>query len=42
MGLLMLAAPLGETLIIKAKGTDAADAVQALCALVKNKFGEEN
>ncbi|MBP5344029.1 MAG: HPr family phosphocarrier protein [Alphaproteobacteria bacterium] len=42
MGLLMLAAPLGETLVIKAKGEDAPQAVQALCALVKDKFGEEN
>ena len=42
MGLLMLAAPLGETLVIKAKGEDAAQAVQALSRLVKNKFGEEN
>jgi len=41
MGLLMLAAPLGETLTIKAKGPDAAEAVHALCALIKNKFGEE-
>ena len=42
MGLLMLAAPLGETLTIKAKGEDAVQAVQALCGLVKDKFGEEN
>ena len=42
MGLLMLAAPLGETLTISAKGPDAVEAVQALCGLVKNKFGEDN
>ena len=42
MGLLMLAAPLGETLTIKAKGPDANEAVQALVGLVKDKFGEEN
>ena len=42
MGLLMLAAPLGETLLIKAKGEDAVQAVNELCNLVKNKFGEEN
>ena len=42
MGLLMLAAPLGETLTIKAKGPDANEAVQALVTLVKDKFGEES
>ena len=41
MGLLMLAAPLGDTLKITATGPDADKAVQALAALVKNKFGEE-
>jgi len=41
MGLLMLAAPLGDTLKITATGPDAEKAVNALVALVKNKFGEE-
>ena len=41
MGLLMLAAPLGETLKITATGVDAEKAVKALADLVRNKFGEE-
>ena len=41
MGLLMLGAPLGETILISANGADAEAAVQALVALVNNKFGEE-
>ena len=41
MGLLMLAAPLGDTLKISATGPDAEKAVKALVDLVKNKFGEE-
>ena len=42
MGLLMLAAPLGETLKIQAIGPDAEEAVRALVDLVRHKFGEEN
>ncbi|MBQ4472257.1 MAG: HPr family phosphocarrier protein [Alphaproteobacteria bacterium] len=41
MGLLMLAAPLGETLKITATGSDAAEAVKALADLVRHKFGED-
>ena len=41
MGLLMLAAPLGETLKITATGPDAEKAVKALAELVRHKFGEE-
>lgn len=41
MGLLMLGAPLGETIIISAEGPDAESAVQALVDLVNNKFGED-
>lgn len=41
MGLLMLAVPLGETIKITAKGADSAQAVEALSALVQNRFGEE-
>lgn len=41
MGLLMLGAPLGETIIISAEGPDAENAVQALVDLVNNKFGED-
>ena len=42
MGLLMLAAPLGETLKITATGVDAKEAVNALADLVHHKFGEES
>ena len=41
MGLLMLAAPLGDTLKITATGPDAEKAVKALADLVRNKFGED-
>ena len=41
MGLLMLGAPLGETIIISAEGADADEAISALTELVNNKFGEE-
>lgn len=41
MGLLMLGAPLGETILISAEGPDAENAVQALVDLVNNKFGED-
>ena len=41
MGLLMLAAPLGDTLKITATGSDAEKAVNALVDLVRHKFGEE-
>lgn len=41
MGLLMLGAPLGETIIISAEGSDAEEAIRALIQLVNNKFGEE-
>lgn len=41
MGLLMLGAPLGETILISAEGADAESAVQALVELINNKFGEE-
>lgn len=40
MGLLMLAIPLGETIKITATGTDADEAVQALCDLINDRFGE--
>ena len=41
MGLMMLAAGPGITITIQATGQDAAAAVDALCALVANRFGEE-
>ncbi len=42
MGLMMLAAGPGTTVTIKATGKDAAAAVDALCALVASRFGEED
>ena len=39
-GLLLLAATQGSQLRITAEGDDADDAVKALCALVKDNFGE--
>ena len=41
MGLMMLAAGPGITISIKATGKEAAKAVDALCALVASRFGEE-
>ena len=42
MGLMMLAAGPGITIIIKATGKDAAEAVETLCKLVAGGFGEED
>jgi phosphocarrier protein len=41
MGLMMLAAGPGITIAIQATGNEAQAAVDALCALVSSKFGEE-
>lgn len=41
MGLMMLAAGPGSAIEICASGPDAVAAVDALCALVEAKFGEE-
>ena len=41
MELLMLGSACGEDITIRASGTDAADAVAALAALVAGRFGEE-
>jgi phosphocarrier protein HPr len=41
MGLMMLAAAPGSVIHISTSGPDAAAALEALCALVANKFGEE-
>ncbi len=41
MGLMMLAAGQGSTIEIKTTGPDATEAMEALCALVANKFDEE-
>ena len=40
MGVLMLVASKGTTLILRAKGDRAAEAVAAIAALVDDKFGE--
>ena len=42
MGLMMLAAGPGVSITITATGNDAAAAVDALCALVASRFGEED
>ena len=42
MGLMMLAAGPGSTIVIQASGNQAREAVDALCALVSSKFGEED
>lgn len=41
MGLMMLAAGIGSTITIRAAGPQATEALEALCALVGNKFDEE-
>lgn len=40
MGVLMLVASKGTTLVLRAKGERAAEAVAAIAALVDDKFGE--
>ncbi len=42
MGLMMLAAGQGHTIVIEAEGVDARAALDALVALVKSGFGEED
>ena len=42
MGLMMLAAGPGVTITVSATGKDAAAAVEALCALVSSRFGEDD
>ena len=41
MGVLMLMAAKGSTIIIRSSGEDASEAVVALGILIKNKFDEE-
>lgn len=41
MGLLTLAAGLGKTITVSATGPEAAAAIDALTALLANRFGEE-
>jgi phosphocarrier protein len=40
MGVMMLAAECGSSLVLRADGADADAAVDALAALIGNKFGE--
>jgi phosphocarrier protein HPr len=42
MGLMMLAAGPGVTITIQATGKQAAEAVDALCALIVSRFGEDD
>ena len=41
MGVMMLAAECGATLVLRAEGADADPALDALVALIQNKFGEK-
>lgn len=41
MGLMMLAASKGTSIIVSASGEDAKKAIDALTTLINNKFGEE-
>ena len=41
MGLMMLGAAVGDTIVIRAEGDGAEDAVAQLVQLVEDKFGEE-
>jgi phosphocarrier protein len=40
MGVMMLAAECGATLVLRADGSDANEALDALATLILNKFGE--
>lgn len=40
MGVMMLAAECGATLLLRAEGNDESAALDALAALIANKFGE--
>jgi len=41
MGLMMLGAAMGDSIVIHAEGDGAEDAVAALAALVEDRFGED-
>ena len=41
MGLMMLAASIGSTVMITADGPDAEEAMKGILALIEAKFGEE-
>jgi phosphocarrier protein HPr len=40
MGVMMLAASKGSKVTLEANGTDEAEAIEAMLALINNKFGE--
>ena len=40
MGVMMLAAECGSTLVLRADGADAEAAIEALATLIANRFGE--
>lgn len=40
MGVMMLAAECGSTIVMRADGPDAGEALEALAALVASRFGE--
>jgi phosphocarrier protein len=42
MGVMMLAAEFGSTLLLRAAGPDADEAIAALAALIEDKFGESS
>lgn len=42
LGVLMLAASEGTRLVISIEGQDELEAVEAICGLFENKFGEQN
>ena len=42
MGLMMLAAAPGTSIIVEATGTEAAEVMDALAALIASRFGEED
>jgi phosphocarrier protein len=41
MGVMMLAAEFGSTLLLRANGPDAEQAIEALATLISGKFGEK-
>jgi phosphocarrier protein HPr len=41
MGVMMLAAEFGSTILVRANGPDAEEAVAAIAELAANKFGED-
>jgi phosphocarrier protein HPr len=40
MGVMMLAAECGSTLLLRADGPDAEDAVETIAGIIANRFGE--